>query len=113
MLWGQAVVHRKHRTATGVAELTAQDIVGFDVANHPTTAMEVNQCRQDLVGSDTHGAVFTHRHLHPAQVGQMVMHMRHDGRVRLRQSLAQNIKISRFFGRQRVDRWHTAVHHEL
>ena len=45
MLWRQAVIDRKHRTPTGLAQLAAQHIVGFNVANHPATAMKVHQGR--------------------------------------------------------------------
>ena len=113
MFGGQAVIHRKHRTATGIAQLSAQHIVGFDVANHPTTAVVVNQCRQNFSGSGTRGAVFTNRHFHATQVGQVVMHMRHDRGFRLRQGFAQHIKIACLLRRQSVDWRYTTVHHEL
>jgi hypothetical protein len=53
MLWGQAVVHRKHGTATGVAELTAQDIMGFDIADHPAAAMVINQSGGKTAAAET------------------------------------------------------------
>ena len=109
VLGGQTVVHRKHGATAGITQLAAQHIVGVDVANHPTTAVVVDQGRQHLFGRHAHGPVFAHR----AKRQSMVFADRGGQRVGLRQGFAHQIVITRFQHGQRIELRHATVFHEL
>jgi hypothetical protein len=46
MLGGFGIVNRKNYGSRAIRQLTTQRVMGLDIANHPTTTMEIQQCRK-------------------------------------------------------------------
>src|SRR5262249_16842319 len=50
VLGREAIVDRDHCAASAVRQLAAERIVAVEIAEHPPATMEIDQCRQQVVG---------------------------------------------------------------
>ena len=111
VLRAHAVVHRHHRALRGIRQITAQTVVGVQVAHDPTTAVVIHQ-RGGRAGSAGR-AVQTQRDGAVWACGRQITHLGNRPRRRLGDGTAVQVKTAGILRCQRVGGRHLAGCHQV